>query len=316
MLRRSILTFALTAGLIAPAWALCPNGVIEPPETCDDGNTIPGDGCSPLCLLEVPNLPPVCDDAFASPDSLWPPNHKFVPIGIDGVHDPDGDPIAITVTAVAQDEPLDAGTCAAASGLGTDVVLLSAERNGNGDGRVYHVAFRADDPAGAFCTGEVDVCVRHDNGHGGACGDQGPLFDSAPAVCVPGDDDDNCHLEDCVPPPPIVIGNCDDVPLPPLIEHRLNRTRRLLARAAVAGPVRQRKLQRIASIRLARLDTLVARRLGGECEIEMHDLLERAAQCTVCSGDDDGPFDDHHGDDDHGHGKDRHGGDDNQGDEG
>src|SRR5262245_45189995 len=210
MLRRSILTFALAAGLVAPAWALCPNGVVEPPETCDDGNTIPGDGCSPLCLLEVPNLPPICDDAFANPDSLWPPNHKFVPIGIDGVHDPDGDPVAIAVTAVAQDEPLDAGTCGNASGLGTDVVLLRSDRNGEGDGRVYHVAFRADDPAGAFCTGEVDVCVRHDNGHGGGCGDQGPLFDSAPGVCVPGDDDD-CHLEDCVPPPPIVIGNCDDV---------------------------------------------------------------------------------------------------------
>jgi cysteine-rich repeat protein len=311
MLRRSLLTLALTAGLVAPAWALCPNGVIEPPETCDDGNTIPGDGCSPLCLLEVPNLPPICDDAFASPDALWPPNHKFVPIGIDGVHDPDGDPIAIAVTAVAQDEPPDAGdgdTCGDASGLGTDVVLLRSERNGNGDGRVYHVAFRADDPAGGFCTGEVEVCVRHDNGNGGICGDQGPLFDSTPAVCVP--DDDDCHLEDCVPPPPIVIDDCNDVPLPPIIERRLNRTRRVLERAAVAGPARQRRLQRIARVRLARLDALVARRLGGDCEIEVHDLLERAAQCTVCVGDDDGP-----GDDDHGRGKDRHGDDDNQGDQ-
>ena len=219
--------------------------MIEPPETCDDGNTIPGDGCSPLCLLEVPNLPPVCDGAFASPDALWPPNHKFVPIGIDGVRDPDGDPIAITVTAVAQDEPVDAegdgSTCGDASGLGTDVVLLRSERSGNGDGRVYHVAFRADDPAGGFCIGEVDVCVRHDNGHGGVCGDQGPLFDSTPAVCVPATTT-TATSSDCVPPPPIVIGDCDDVPLPPLIEHRLDRTRRLLERAAVAGPARQRRL--------------------------------------------------------------------------
>ena len=49
---------------------------------------------------------------------------------------------------------------------------------------MYHIAFRAQDPLGLFCTGEVEVCVRHDNGHGGVCGDQGPLFDSAPAVCV------------------------------------------------------------------------------------------------------------------------------------
>jgi len=316
MLRRSILILTLTAPLVAPAWALCPNGIIEPPETCDDGNTIAGDGCSPLCLAEVPNLPPICDDAFASPDALWPPNHKFVPIGIEGVRDPDGDPIALTVLNVAQDEPVgsegDGDTCGDASGLGTDVALLRSERDGPGDGRVYHVAFRAADPAGGFCTGEVEVCVRHDNGHDGSCGDQGPLFDSTPAVCIP--TDGPCELEDCVPPPPLVIGGCNDTSMPPVIEHRVNRMRRLLERAAVAGPGRQRRLTRIARIRLARLDNLVARRLGGDCELEMHDLVEHASRCAVCRPDDDRSDDRDdgdrgRGDDDH-QGDDKHGGDD------
>ena len=188
-LRRSALHAALLLVIAAvPARALCPNGILEPPEQCDDGNDIPGDGCSPLCLLEVPNLPPVCNGAFASPDSLWPPNHKFVPVAIGGVVDPDGDPLRITITGVAQDEPADAegdgSTCADATGIGTDVVALRSERSGQGDGRVYHVAFRADDPHGATCLGEVEVCVRHDNGHGGGCGDQGPLFDSTVGVCT------------------------------------------------------------------------------------------------------------------------------------
>jgi cysteine-rich repeat protein len=301
MLQRSTLIATLLFGLVATASALCPNGVIEPPETCDDGNLIPGDGCSPLCLVEVPNLPPVCDGAFASPDGLWPPNHKLVPIGIDGVVDPDDDLIAITVTAVAQDEPVDAegdgSTCGDADGLGTDVVFLRSERSGPGDGRVYHVAFRADDPAGGFCTGEVEVCVRHDNGHGGFCGDQGPLFDSTPAVCAEHDD---CDLDECVPPPPVAIGDCDDVSLPPVIERRLNRTRRLLTRAAAARPARQRRLARLARLRLARLDALVARRLGGDCEIEVHDLVERASRCAFCPFDDD-PSDDLPDHDDDGH---------------
>jgi cysteine-rich repeat protein len=298
MLRRYALSSVVLLLLVAPAWALCPNGIVEPPETCDDGNTVPGDGCSPLCLIEVPNLPPVCDDAFASPDGLWPPNHKFVPIAIDGVTDPEDDPIAITVTAVAQDEPVDGngddGTCGDASGLGTDVVALRSERDGSGDGRVYHVAFRAEDPAGGFCVGEVQVCVRHDNGKGAFCGDQGPLFDSTPVACAPHGE---CELDECVPPPPVVIGDCDDVPLPPVIERRLNRTRRLLERAAVARPARQRRLARRARRRLARLDALIARRLGGDCEIEAHDLVERASQCAFCPFDDD-PSDDRHGDDD------------------
>jgi cysteine-rich repeat protein len=31
----------------------CGNGVVEGGETCDDGNTTAGDGCSPYCLIEV-----------------------------------------------------------------------------------------------------------------------------------------------------------------------------------------------------------------------------------------------------------------------
>jgi cysteine-rich repeat protein len=30
----------------------CGNRVLDPPEECDDGNIVPGDGCSPACLLE------------------------------------------------------------------------------------------------------------------------------------------------------------------------------------------------------------------------------------------------------------------------
>jgi len=33
----------------------CGNSIIEPPETCDDGNLIDGDGCSSVCQLETPD---------------------------------------------------------------------------------------------------------------------------------------------------------------------------------------------------------------------------------------------------------------------
>jgi hypothetical protein len=74
-------------------------------------------------------------------------------------------------------------------------VKLRAERSGKGDGRVYHVRFRASDLTGAVCTGALEVCVPHS---GTTCGDGGPLYVStAPpdaAACVPiGEDVDDCE---------------------------------------------------------------------------------------------------------------------------
>jgi hypothetical protein len=130
--------------------------------------------------LTVVNESPNCSGATVSPGELWPPNHSLVPIEISGIVDPDGDPVTLTVTTVFQDEPIeghgDGSTCADAIGTGTGLASLRAERSGQGDGRVYHVRFVADDGRGGQCNAEVTVCVPHDQN--AACVDQGPLFDS------------------------------------------------------------------------------------------------------------------------------------------
>ena len=100
--------------------------------------------------------------------------------------DPDGDPIAITIIGISQDEPLrgpGAGrTCPDASGAGTGAARLRAERigtpNAPGDGRIYHVRFSAEDARGGQCTGTVTVCAPFDQRTGHVCVDQGPLVDS------------------------------------------------------------------------------------------------------------------------------------------
>jgi hypothetical protein len=92
----------------------------------------------------------------------------LVPVAIVGVSDPDGDPVHITITAITQDEPGDDAT-----GVGSSVASLRAERDGGGDGRLYRVSFAADDGRGGRCMGAVTVCVPHDQGHGRSCGDQG-----------------------------------------------------------------------------------------------------------------------------------------------
>jgi hypothetical protein len=107
------------------------------------------------------NRPPDCSGATASPSVIWPPNGQMVPVSTLGVADPDGDPVALKITGITQDEP-----GAAFSGIGFSVAQVKAERDGQGDGRVYRIQFEAADPSGASCTGKVTVCVPHDPGKG------------------------------------------------------------------------------------------------------------------------------------------------------
>jgi len=127
------------------------------------------------------NVTPDCSNAAPSVAFLSPPNHKFVPITITGVTDPDGDPVTITIIDIAQDEPVTGGasgsTSPDGSGVGTDTAQVRAERDGGGDGRVYHISFTADDGNGGTCTSTVVVAVPSKGSETGAV-DQGPLFDS------------------------------------------------------------------------------------------------------------------------------------------
>ncbi len=130
------------------------------------------------------NAAPVCVTAVASPDSLWPVNHHFIPVSILGVTDPDGDAVTLTVTGIFQDEPVPGpGNKSNVDGMGVGMTTaeLRAERAGGGNGRVYHVFFTAVDPHGNSCAGEVLVGVPVHQGSGGEAVDDGPLYDSTGA---------------------------------------------------------------------------------------------------------------------------------------
>jgi hypothetical protein len=125
------------------------------------------------------NQPPSCALARAGVSVLWPPNHKLLAVGIEGVADPDDPDVTIIVTGVTQDEPVnglgdgDTGPDAVLQGPS---VLLRAERAGGGSGRVYTVAFTAADAGSATCAGRVTVCVPRDRRSG--CADEGGAYDS------------------------------------------------------------------------------------------------------------------------------------------
>ena len=127
---------------------------------------------------------PDCSGAVASEPVLWPPNHKYHSIAILGVTAGDGGPVAITVTGVTQDEPVntrgDGNTCPDAQ-IADGRVSVRAERSGTpglpGNGRVYAISFTATDSMGGTCSGTVQVCVPHDQGDP-TCIDDGQKYGS------------------------------------------------------------------------------------------------------------------------------------------
>jgi hypothetical protein len=135
---------------------------------------------SPISSITlVVNAQPICSLAEASPDIAWPPEHEWVTINVTGVSDPDGDPVAITIDSIFQDEPVGSGVHSPdGQGIGTSQAEVRAERNQSGDGRVYHIYFTAVDPSGGTCSGEVLVGVPPDQGGVIDPIDGGPLYDS------------------------------------------------------------------------------------------------------------------------------------------
>ena len=135
------------------------------------------------------NLPPTCGTATGG--EIWPPNHKkFYAAPINGVRDPEGTFLTITVTGILQDEPIDStgdgNFSPDGQGIGTGTAWVRAERNGHqntavGDGRVYEIFFSATDGV-SLCTGSVFYTVPHDQGQRSTAIDSGVRFDSTGVI--------------------------------------------------------------------------------------------------------------------------------------
>ena len=134
--------------------------------TVDDG--LGGtDADETMVTIQDSNAAPDCSLARPSVPELWPPNHKMVPITIEGVTDPENQSVQITILAVTQDEPLNGlgdGDTSPDAVIQGSTILLRAERSGTGNGRVYRITFTADDGNGGTCVGSVSVTVPHSRG--------------------------------------------------------------------------------------------------------------------------------------------------------
>jgi hypothetical protein len=123
-------------------------------------------------MLAGDTTPPTISSVSASPDILWPANHKMIAVAVTVQAVDDHDPVPkSTIVGVTSNEPIngpgDGNTTP--DWQTTDdplVVLLRAERSGSDSGRVYTIEVNCTDASGNTTTGTVNVTVPHDRGKG------------------------------------------------------------------------------------------------------------------------------------------------------
>jgi len=158
-----------------------PSGTAFPLGTTTNTCTVTDQlGRSASCSFTVTvtdTVPPVIDSIVASPDNLWPPNHKLVPVSITASAT-DCDPsTSCRIVSVTANEPVlgpgsgntdpdwiitDPGPKVSPAMLGVE---LRAERAGGGTGRVYRIDTTCADASGNTTAGATTVTVPHDQGH-------------------------------------------------------------------------------------------------------------------------------------------------------
>jgi len=105
--------------------------------------------------------PPQIKSIVATPNVLWPPNHRMVPVNLkmETVDNCDSSPVAklINITcneprnSIAPDWEI----------TGAQTLNLRAERSGKGTGRIYTILVECKDGSGNVSIGSVDVTVPH-----------------------------------------------------------------------------------------------------------------------------------------------------------
>jgi len=113
------------------------------------------------------STPPVITSLSATPDVLWPPNHKFVPVSLTtSVTDTcDVSPVCKVTSVVSSEPPLGGGSGNTDPDYlitGASNVLLRAERDGTGPGRAYTITVQCTDGSGNSSQKAVVVTVPHD----------------------------------------------------------------------------------------------------------------------------------------------------------
>ncbi len=115
------------------------------------------------------NPPPTITGAAADPSVLWPPNHRMVNVTVsyDVTDNCPLPPGSCTLSVTSNEPVLGHGSGHTSPDwivVDDHHVLLRAEREGGGDGRIYTITITCTDSGGNSSTEEVEVTVPHDQG--------------------------------------------------------------------------------------------------------------------------------------------------------
>ncbi len=122
--------------------------------------------------LEVRDTTPPVLSVTTTPNVLWPPDHRLVPVHVSIAASDACSVPSVNLAAVASSEPDDATADGdtvgdirdAAPGTGDVDVQLRAERSAYGNGRTYSLTYVATDASGRTTSSPVQVFVPHDRG--------------------------------------------------------------------------------------------------------------------------------------------------------
>jgi probable HAF family extracellular repeat protein len=133
-----------------------------------DGRVIGGVGINPngmpqawLARLAATDscAPPSIAAATATPNVIWPPNHKLVPVSVAVDATAVCGPPVCTIALIASDGPSSEDDMVITGDL---TALLRAEKSGDDMGRTYTITLQCHDAAGNGATHATTVRVPHD----------------------------------------------------------------------------------------------------------------------------------------------------------
>jgi hypothetical protein len=102
----------------------------------------------------------------ATPDSLWPPNGKLIPVtaSVEAVDDVSGPAPFVLIGVDGSDAATPADIQGFSPGTADTNGFLRARRSGAGSGRIYVLIYESADALGNVGTCTVPVSVPHDQG--------------------------------------------------------------------------------------------------------------------------------------------------------